>query len=649
MTRLNRLALCFVIAPLTTLANPAGTALPPAAPSVGGYATRMSLTAPANSCAYLASVMDRYHRAFFVYDDFLSAGNHFFERGLMCNAGDEASVPPMDEAWSQNPRSGLHCIRCEFKSEGSNWGGWFFLNGALPSGQDKPRLNWGDVSNAGYDLRGATRLTFWAHGENGGEKVKFFAFGIGRNPYTGVPSEPYPDSALQKSTAFIKLTKDWAEYSIDLSGLDLRQVLLGFAWQTKATVNDHRDITFYLDDIQYDLARPDDPRFLVSYETLNSGDDFDIVLRNVAFTYDNAAALLAFLGSGEIERARLVADAFLYAQRHDRYFTDGRLRNAYQGGDLALPPGWHPNGKTGVARIPGWWDKAQGRWLEDATMTGTYAGNMAWAMLALLTYYETAGGEEYLAAAEAMGEWIERHCRDARGAGGYTAGYEGWEPDPVKLMYKSTEHNIDLCAVFGRLYDITGKAAWLERARHARTFVHAMWDPAEGKFWTGTGDDGETVFRDVVPIDVQAWAQLALREDAAPFRKGLEYAESQCMVGRGFDFNQDTDGIWFEGTAQMAVAFACTGQEAKERALVEFLRLSRNASGGMTASDRDAISTGFYLQDGTPWLYYKRLHVGATSWMVFAENRLNPFWMRSPAGGQMAAAAASGASSVTRR
>lgn len=584
---------------------------------------------PPSASAYLARVMDRFHASLQVYTDFLSAGNHFIERALMCNPGDEASVPPMDEACTNWPRSGLHCIRCEFKARGPNWGGWMFVNGALRAGRTLPELNWGDLPDAGLDLRGATKLTFWARGEKGGEKVKFFAFGIGRNPFTGVASKPHPDSEPLRSTGFVTLSKDWTLYTIDLAGADLRHVLLGFAWQTKATINGHRDITFYLDHIAYDKPRLDDPRLLVSYETVNSRDEFDLVLRNVAFTYDNALALLAFLAAGEVERAKRIADALVYAQQHDRYFSDGRLRNAYQGGDLALPPGWTPNGRRGTARLPGWWDRAQGRWLEDRTMVGTYAGNMAWAMLALLACYEKAGGETYLAAAERMGEWIERHCRDARGGGGYTAGYEGWEPAPTRLTYKATEHNVDLFAAFQRLYRLTGNAAWRERARHARQFVKAMWDPLEGKFWTGTGDDGETIFREVVPVDVQVWSLLALREEGVPYWKSLEYAESQFMVGRGFDFNQDTDGVWFEGTAQMAAAFEYTGQPGKSRAIVEFLKSAQDPSGGVPASDRDAISTGFYLTDGTPWLYYNRLHVGATSWLVLAERGVNPFWLGS--------------------
>jgi hypothetical protein len=131
---------------------------------------------------------------------------------------------------------------------------------------------------------------------------------------------------------------------------------------------------------------------------------------------------------------------------------------------------------------------------------------------------------------------------------------------------------------------------------------------------------------------------MALKEDGVPYWKGLDYAQSRHSVGLGFDFNEDADGVWFEGTAQMAVAFSCVGQRGKQNVVVNFLKSAQDASGGMTAADRDSLSTGFYQQDGSPWLYYKRLHVGATSWMVFAEKSVNPFWLGSRAEGALAMA-----------
>lgn len=219
-----------------------------------------------------------------------------------------------------------------------------------------------------------------------------------------------------------------------------------------------------------------------------------------------------------------------------------------------------------------------------------------------------------------MGEWVERNCRDARGAGGYTAGFEGWEPSPTKLTYKATEHNIDLYAAFQRLYLITGEECWREQASHAKRFILAMWDKMEGKFWAGTQEDGVTINNEVVPLDVQAWAVLAFKEgEGKPYWKALEYAQRHQRAGKGFDFNADCDGIWYEGTAHMALAYNFTRQGAKWRDLIDFLR-SAQEEGGLPAADRDGLTTGF------DWFYFRRLHVGATAWLVLAEHGVNPFW-----------------------
>ena len=576
---------------------------------------------------YLARVMDQFHTAFNIYTDSHAAGNHFHARGRMSSPGDEDAVPSMNEASIDNPHSGITCIKATFKSRGRNWGGWYFMNGVLQGAETAPKENWGDYPDAGIDLQGATKVTFWARGEQGGERVEFFCLGVGRDPNTGVPIRPYPDSSPKVSIGYVTLSTKWKQYIIDLSEKDLSHVLGGFGWVTKASQNNDQDIAFCIDDIRYDKARLNEPRFLVSYETIHSTHDFDVVMHNVAFTYDNAVALLAFLASGEGERARMLADALVYAQQHDRFYDDGRIRNAYPGGDLILPPGWTPNGQAGTVRIPGWWDAEHMKWFEDEFQVSTHTGNVAWAMLALLAYHETVGGDQYLTAAEQIGKWVERNCRDTRGSGGYTAGFEGWEPNPSKLTYKATEHNIDLYPAFMRLYLLTRDETWRERANHAKQFVLAMWDENEGKFWTGTYDNGVTINEVVIPLDIQAWAVLALGEEGKPYWKALEYVESHHRVRDGFDFNQDRDGIWYEGTAHMAVAYHATGQREKWQALVSALEAAQFTSGGLPAADRDGLTTGFNLPDGQPWLYYHRAHVGATAWLVLAERGINPFWI----------------------
>ncbi len=361
--------------------------------------------------------------------------------------------------------------------------------------------------------------------------------------------------------------------------------------------------------------------FLVSFETTASNTDFDRTMRDVAFTYDNAVAAVAFIAAGDQQRAKQIVDALIYAQNHDRFYKDGRIRNSYRTGKLVAP--------DGRVLLPGWYDPKQGRWVEDEFQVSTHTGNVAWAMLALLGYYETYGGAPYLAAAQRMGEWVEQNCRDSRGGAGYLGGFSGWEANPQLLRYKSTEHNLDLYAAFWRLYLLTGNSAWQEQANAAKKFVLSMWDDVEGKFWTGTKLDGVTVNRENIPLDVQAWAPLVLREDGKPYWRALQYSEQQHRVGDGFDFNQDRDRIWYEGTAQMAVAYHYTGQLDKSKSLVAILLAAQDASGGIPAVNQDALTTGFSLPTGEPWFYFHRLHIAATAWTVLAQKGVNPFWLGS--------------------
>ena len=606
-------------------------------PGLSGYSreiTPQSFQEP--SLIYLSRRMDRFHETLDVYTDADAAGNHFSARGRFNIVGGGDYVPPMIEDSTESPYSGVTCIKASFRSNGPNWGGWYFMNGSLQGNERSPGVNWGDVPNAGIDMRGATKLTFYARGAEGDERVEFFALGVGRSAESGVPTTLYPDSSPKASLGYVTLTTSWKRYAIDLAGKNLDYVLGGFGWATAANQNRNRDITFYLDDIQFDKPRLDEPRFLVSYETIRSSNPFDRVSRNVAFTYDNAVALIAFLNAGERGRARLIADAMVYAQENDRYYDDGRIRNAYQGGDLILPPGWAPNGKTGTARMPGFNDPGAQLWMEDEFQVSTHTGNVAWAMLGLLAYYRWAGGDKYLNASERMGEWVETNCRDTRGAGGYTGGFDGWEPTPTKRFYKATEHNIDLVAAFHQLFLITGDEKWRERATHAKQFVLAMWDAAERKFWTGAGEDGVTIGQDVIPLDIQAWAILALAEESQPFWQALEYAEIHHKVGDGYDFNQDRDGVWHEGTAQMAAVYHFIGNQERRLAILNYLSNAQQGAGGTHATDEDGercsptnpycgLTTGFTLNTGEPWLYFRRLHVGATAWQALAEQGANPF------------------------
>ena len=585
---------------------------------------------------YLNESMDEFHEAFDVYTDLSAAGNHFVALGKMSSVGDEDKVE-INPGSDVDPYSGSTCIENRFYASGDNWGGWYFMNGVLEGEETQPKPNWGNYPDAGVNLIGATELTFWVRGKEGGERVEFFAFGIGRDSETGDPIEPYPDSSPKVSLGSVTLPNSWAQYNIDLTGNDLSYVLGGFGWITKALENNSQDITFYLDDIRYNKSHLEELRFLVSYETIPSSLDFDTIMKNVAFTYDNALVLIALLSEDteyNMQRAKLLADALVYAVDNDRYFNDGRLRNAYQGGDLVLFPGWKPNGKDDTIRMAGWWDPSGNFWYEDEEQVSTHTGNLAWAIIAVLSYYEKVGGSQYLDAAVILGEWIESETRDSRGAGGYTGGYQGWEmtsinPDgQTKILWKSTEHNIDVYVAFKRLYEETGVSDWEERALHAKAFVEAMWDEMEGHFWTGNLEDGVTINTSTVPADVNTWGLMAL-DDIEKYTRGITWVENNCYVEvdgfMGFDFNDDRDHIWFEGTAHMVLAYQIMGDTINANIYLSELERSQteapnNNGKGIVAASHDGLTTGFH------WLYYARPHIGATAWFIFAKNNYNPYW-----------------------
>lgn len=575
----------------------------------------------ASFTGYLAGIMDQYHKAFDVYSDFGAAGNNFNVRAMIGNA------PAMVEDCTDSPHSGNTCIKVNYDAGVSPfWGGWYFMNGVLRSGDAAPLANWGEYPNAGINLTGATKVTFWARGATGGERAVFFCLGIGRDSATGVSTSSYPDSSPQVSTGYLTLTSHWTQYTLDLTGHNLNYVLGGFGWVATTTENNNHSIVFYLDDIQYDKSHTSDPRLLVSYQTVNSAYDFDRTMRNVAFVYDNALAAIAFLAAGDSLRAKLINDAFVYAQAHDRYYNDGRLRNGYQGGELTLPPGWTPNGKVAAVRIPNWQSNS-GSTQEDPSIVGSSTGNVAWAILSLLSYYQTAGGSQYLDAAQKLGEWIETNLRNSASNGGYGAGYYGSEPAPMRQNESSTEHNCAIYAAFARLYRITGDAKWNERAVHARAFVQEMWDGIEGKFWSGKSAAG-AINKNDFPLDCQTLPLLALNDQAGAYAAALAFAEKNHRLSStgGFDFNTDKDGIWYEGTAQIIAAYWLTRQDAKANATMNATQAGRSPAGALYAANIDGLSTGYYSAPNLPWVYYRREHVGTTAWGTLAQSEVNPFW-----------------------
>ena len=172
-------------------------------------------------------------KLFYVYSDKgVKNSNFFAPSGWL---GDYADLTFKADC-SDNPYAGSTCIKITYRSKasgGTRWAGIYWQN---------PANNWGDIKEAGVNLTGIKRLTFWARGEKGDERIEEFKIG-GINGL-------YPDSDTAKIGPLL-LTTQWKQYTIELTGKNLSHIIGGFAWSANLE-NNSNGCTFYLDEIRYE-------------------------------------------------------------------------------------------------------------------------------------------------------------------------------------------------------------------------------------------------------------------------------------------------------------------------------------------------------------------------------------------------------------
>jgi hypothetical protein len=168
---------------------------------------------------------------FYIFSDRGAVSNHFIPSGWLGDYGDIK----YDGSFKDNPYLGSSCMKIAYSAkatQGARWAGMYWQN---------PANNWGTVG-AGFDLSRATKLTFWARGEKGGERIEEFKVG-------GIMGE-FSDSDTSAIGPVI-LNKEWTQYTIDLKGKDMSFIIGGFCWSTNADVNPE-GATFYLDEVKFE-------------------------------------------------------------------------------------------------------------------------------------------------------------------------------------------------------------------------------------------------------------------------------------------------------------------------------------------------------------------------------------------------------------
>lgn len=388
-------------------------------------------------------------------------------------------------------------------------------------------------------------------------------------------------------------------------------------------------------------------------------------LLSTSFVYDNAVTINALLERGDtanLQRARLLGESLLYAQQNDSS-GDGRVRQAY----FVDQPD-----TNGVFLRPA---------LAPFFFIGSTTGDMSWVAMALAQLFARSGAPQFLNGAVRLGQWIVKNAFSTIGAGGFTAGVDS---NNNPLTYKSTEHNIDACALFTMLARLTGDSSWATQAQHARSFVQAMFNATSDFFWTGTLGDGATINTNPIPEDVNTWSFLALKDEE--FAGSVDWAKTNLAVTdtpQSFnnsvagnkvrisgvtytnfaqhppivnnDFAQsdpfstppNPNSVWLEGTAHAAAALRARNLPAEldlpgfsgDRDTARFLLLNilgaqATQGAGQTCAGQPippgtgVLAASSELNTGFGFSYKPFLHIGATGWFAIAAQARNPFQIR---------------------
>jgi hypothetical protein len=279
---------------------------------------------------------------------------------------------------------------------------------------------------------------------------------------------------------------------------------------------------------------------------------YDMPGDRMAWTYDQAAGILALLAVGDTNTATKCADGMLAIRRGPNQDPKGVWVDGYDSSD----------GKKVAKSIA--------------------VGPNAWMGLALLKLYEVSDSNEYLAAAKDVGEFIlELQKQDGCGDGAVAGGYD---ENGNFFSWTSTEHNADCVAFLLGLAEATDANAEDYRGaavKVAKWLDREVWDANVGCYYPGYSNNEDCIISDFPErLDSQTWTLLALQSMArcasndpnitGLVHNGLPWIDQYlCQVNQedcnlvGFAKvtlgDRATDSFWAEGTAGYILAADAAG------------------------------------------------------------------------------------------
>lgn len=170
----------------------------------------------------------------------------FVPSGWMGDAAAKVSSPDksplqVDTLSTANPHSPPYSQRWTYKPKLGH-AGWAAVAWQYPEG------NWGDRPGRDWSKRGFNQVSVWARGirDRQGQlpRVQFKAGGG-----TG-PTKKY-QASYEVEGDFVTLTEEWKQYTLDLKGQSLSQVIAAFVLVIRGKDTNPEGATFCLDDIEY--------------------------------------------------------------------------------------------------------------------------------------------------------------------------------------------------------------------------------------------------------------------------------------------------------------------------------------------------------------------------------------------------------------
>jgi hypothetical protein len=350
----------------------------------------------------------------------------------------------------------------------------------------------------------------------------------------------------------------------------------------------------------------------------------------LAYTYDQAVAAIAFLVKGDVVRAKQVLSIMQQLQA-----PDGSWVNSY------------------------WWNNFYGEELRK------HVGPAMWMAMAVRNYEQMTGDTTtYHTMATNAIDWALTFQNTTNGA--ISGGMTTWDSPPnwTPEVWSSTEQNIDAYPTLLYFASTTpAKASTYNAAAvKVKSFLdNVVWDKTRNVFFGGFKNNTQTIDSSI-PIDVNPWSVLGVStgysssinfvENAHGDANGIgtlanpRYAETLTDASTGkqisaYDFDWESDNaqgydqnhnpiglkgpdIWFEGSSFMSEAYYLLGNKTKADDILTNIIKKQDANGGIA-----------YSLNGTNnnyWQMKQEECISSTGWLVLAAARWNPFTASSLGG-----------------